>query len=273
MHFLKQLWSNCKLAGFYMKISLAAELEYKASFLVWLIANPLQFFAGFLTLNVLITSFGGLGGWSAGEIAFFYGLGGISHGLSVILFSHTWGIGYQVTEGKFDTLLLRPRNVFFQFCFSDFNLIGVTDLIPALPVFCYGCTAVGFRWDLSSTATLIFVILCVTVLRGGIFTLIGSLGFFTYRSQRLIGLWLTISDKGIQYPLSIYPHTVQFLLTVMLPIGLLSFYPSSFFLGKELPVRLPGGIVLWLAGLALIFALLGYTLFRTGLRHYDSAGS
>ena len=272
MRLLKQFRSACRLAGSYIKISFAAELEYKASFLVWLIANPLQFFAGFLTLNVLITSFGGLGGWNAGEIAFFYGLGGLSHGLGVILFSHTWSIGYQVTEGKFDTLLLRPHDVFFQFCFSDFNLVGVTDLIPAIPVFCYGCAAVGFRWSPASVAALIFVILCVTLLRGGIFTLIGSIGFFAYRTQ-LIVLWLIISDKGIHYPLSIYPHAVQFLLTVVLPIGFLSFYPSSLFLGKELPLQLPGGVLLWLAGLALIFALLGYALFRAGLRHYDSAGS
>ena len=83
MRLLKQFRSACRLAGSYIKISFAAELEYKASFLVWLIGNPLQFFAGFLTLNVLITSFGGLGGWNAGEIAFFYGLGGLSHGLGV----------------------------------------------------------------------------------------------------------------------------------------------------------------------------------------------
>ena len=132
----------------YLKLSILTVFEYPANMIGWLISNPLQFIVGFATIQFVVKEFGDIAGWNYGQLAFLYGLAIISHALSMIFFVQGWFMGYSVIEGDFDRYLLRPMSVLYQFCFTQFNLIGITDLIPGLCVFIYGSLQVGFVFNL-----------------------------------------------------------------------------------------------------------------------------
>ena len=122
-----------------MKMALMTIIEYPANIAGWLISNPLQFIMGFAIIKFVVESFGEINGWNYGQLAFLYGMSVISHALSMIFFVQGWFMGYFVIEGEFDRYLTRPLGVLYQFFFTNINIFGITDLIPGILVFIYGC--------------------------------------------------------------------------------------------------------------------------------------
>ena len=71
-----------------------------------------------------------------------------------------------------------------------------------------------------------------------------------------------------RYPVGIYPHWLQWLLTWLVPIGIITTVPAEALTGNLNPMMLLGSGVLTLA------ALIGASMvFRTGVRRYASASS
>ena len=128
-----------------IKMAVMTIVEYPANIAGWLISNPLQFIMGFAIIRFAVASFGEINGWNYGQLAFLYGISVISHALSMILFVQGWFMGYYVIEGEFDRYLTRPLGVLYQFFFTNVNIIGVTDLIPGILVFAYGCVKCGVK--------------------------------------------------------------------------------------------------------------------------------
>lgn len=257
----------------FLKINIRSGFQYPAYLIGWLFSNPLQFLFGLITINVIISNFQPLGGWTFGQVVFLYGLGIISHGLSIVFFIQTWSMDHAVTGGGFDRMIVRPLNVFFQFCFNYFNFIGITDLIPGTIIFIYGCIASGFNFTFINTIKLIITIIGATMLRGGIFTITGSLSFWVKRTQQLIDVNLTLFDYTVRYPMSIYPQILQGLFTFIIPLGFLSFYPASELLNIKTGFTLPGSLCLWTFGVGIGVYLLGMALFKLGMTKYESSGS
>jgi len=258
---------------FMLKINLQSQLEYPAFLIGWLLNNALQFGAGIGMMWVITNQFQDINGWSFGHIAFMYGLGVISHGLAVVIFIQTWFIDGLVVHGEFDRMLLRPMNVYFQFCVYTINLIGITDIIPGGIVLTLGIISTGFNLNLQNIFGLIIVIIGATMIRGGVYTLVGSIGFWTKNTRNIVMVIQDLITRTHMYPLSIFNRTTQAILTFILPLGFMTFYPAAYFLDMETGFRFPGYMPFWVFLIGLICMILGRAVFTAGLRHYDSAGN
>ena len=256
-----------------IRIALLTIIEYPSSILGWLLSNPIQFIVGFATIQFVVQEFGQVNGWNYGQLAFLYGLSVITHALSMIFFVQGWFMGYFVLEGEFDRYLTRPLSVLYQFFFTHINVFGFTDLVPGILVFGYGCYKVGFQWNIQNIIILLALIVGATLIRGGIYILIGTTSFFT-RSTNDFGQYTQeIFDKTTMYPISMYPENVQFILTYLIPIGWVSFYPVSDLLGiQSTYAQFPGTIGLTFLIGVLVMIVAGL-FFNFGLKKYESAGN
>ena len=256
-----------------VKMSMQRTLEYPAELVGWLFANPVQFILGIATIKFVISDFGTINGWGFNEIAFLYGLAVMSHALSVMFFVQTWWMGYFILKGDFDCYMLRPLNVLFQFFFSAFNLIGVTDMISGIIIFAYGCSKVHFSFNVVNVVLLLFILIGATLIRGTLYLITGCLSFLTKSRNSLVLFNLTILDQMTKYPLTMYPRVVQIIFTFLIPLGFISFYPASDLLDKNNSFCFPGGIAwaTFLVGVLVFY--LATRLFKRGLRRYESAGS
>ena len=255
-----------------VKMAVMTVIEYPSNIAGWLISNPLQFIMGFAIIKFVVESFGQINGWNYGQLAFLYGLSVISHALSMIFFVQGWFMGYFVMEGDFDRYLTRPMSVLYQFFFTNINIIGVTDLIPGILVFAYGCAKCGVRVTPLSVILVLIALAGAVLIRGGIYILLGSTSFYM-RSVVDFGQYTQeIMDKTTMYPLSMYPESLQFILTYLIPIGWISFYPASSFLGID--SRYAGILVPFVTLAAGILMMLAAgTYFKIGLKKYESAGN
>ncbi|MFE4711598.1 ABC transporter permease [Paenibacillus sp. NPDC056722] len=259
--------------GYYAKLAIQRQLEYPLFLVSWLLMIPTQYFAGIWMLRIIVDKFQPLEGWTFNDLAFLYGLGLLSHGLVVVFFIPTWGTESAVLRGEFDRLLLRPLNVFFQFITGYFNFIGLIDLIPGIVIFLYAAHAVDFNWGLLSILKLIITIIGGVLIRGGIYTIVGAVAFWTKRSGNLIGMTIATLERTTMYPLTLYPYVVQVVLTFLLPIGFISFYPAESFLEKKASLELPFDMTIGTLIVGLVCMAVAYLVFRQGLRRYESAGS
>ena len=256
-----------------IKMAIMTVIEYPSNIAGWLISNPLQFIMGFAIIKFVVEEFGTINGWNYGQLAFLYGISVISHALSMIFFVQGWFMGYFVIEGEFDRYLTRPMGVLYQFFFTNINIFGVTDLIPGIIVFVYGCVKCGVHISLLFVVWVLVMLIGATLIRGGIYILLGSTSFHT-RSANDFGQYTQeIMDKTTMYPISMYPESMQFILTFLIPVGWVSFYPVSGLLGIENSIY--NGIFLSLITLAvgIITMLLAGLYFKAGLRKYESAGN
>ena len=111
------------------------------------------------------------------------------------------------------------------------------------------------------------------MIRSAVYLLIGSITFWTKSKMNFSDYTQQLFDKSTMYPMTIYPKAFQFILTFLIPIGWVSFYPVSELL--DMPGRrFTGGIAVWgslIAGV-IVFAISAF-VFNRGLRHYESAGN
>ena len=256
-----------------IKMAFLTIVEYPANIAGWMISNPIQFIVGFATIKFVVESFGEINGWNYGQLAFLYGLSVMSHALSMIFFVQGWFMGYFVLEGEFDRYLTRPLGVLYQFFFTNINIFGITDLIPGILVFVYGCIKCAVHVTPLFVLQVLVMLIGATLIRGGIYIFLGSTSFYT-KSTTDFGMYTQeIMDKTTLYPISMYPESLQFILTYIIPIGWVSFYPVSSLLGIENSV-LNGMLVPFVTLLVgLLVITLSGLFFKAGLKKYESAGN
>lgn len=269
----KELLHYIDVTLVYIKMAFLSIIEYPSAIIGWLLSNPIQFIVGFATIKFVVAEFGSINGWSYGQLAFLYGLAVISHALSMIFFIQGWFLGFYVIEGEFDRFLTRPLGVVYQFLFNQINIFGITDLIPGIIVFVYGCVKVGFSPSPANIGMIIVMLIGATLIRGGIYVILGSSAFWT-RSANDFGQYTQeIFDKTTMYPLSMYPESLQFILTYIIPIGWVSFYPVSGLLGVE-EIGIGSAMSVWITLLVgiVVMCVAGF-VFSRGIKRYESAGN
>jgi len=255
------------------KLSLQGQMEYPLFLVSWIIMVPLQWFAGIYMLNLLVHRFHELQGWGFPQLAFLYGLSVISHGLMVTFFIRTWHMESLIIHGEYDRMFLRPLGIFFQMTVQYVNLIGVIDTIPGLIIFIYGCRRANFEVTFKNILLIIMVLIGALLIRTAFYAFIGTISFWTKKNYSLIDMGIKLMQYGTTYPLSIYPYLIQVILTFLLPIGFISFYPASEFL--EMPgsftFPLKQSFVTLIIGI--VFFAASQVFFKIGLKSYESTGS
>lgn len=256
-----------------IKMALLTIVEYPSNILGWLLSNPIQFLLGFAAIRFAVEQFGEINGWNYGQLAFLYGISVISHALSMIFFVQGWFMGFYVIEGEFDRFLTRPMSVLYQFFFTNINVFGLTDLIPGILVFLYGCVKTDFPFTVSNAVGILVMLTGAVLIRGGIYILLGSTSFWTKSANDFGQFTQEIFDKTTMYPLSMYPESLQLILTFLIPIGWVSFYPASELLGIEHSFS-TGNLGVWITlGVGIVTMLIAGFVFQTGLKQYESAGN
>ena len=95
----------------YLMLSIRAQLQYRAAFLMAALGQFLSTGIEFLAIWVLFDRFGRLQNWRLAEVALFYSVVNCAFALADALSTGFDQFGNQyVKTGDFDRLLLRPRD-------------------------------------------------------------------------------------------------------------------------------------------------------------------
>jgi ABC-2 type transport system permease protein len=270
---LRELLGELAICRRLLAARLRGQMQYKRSFLLQIAGNALAHLGEMIALFFLFDRFGSLGGWEVGEFAFLYGLSSLSFALA-----HTVGSGLstfseQVRRGDFDRLLTRPMSAFLQVVGSDVQLRRLGGAVQGLVALTIAVRLGEIDWTAGRVAYFFVALVSTTVLFIALFSLDATFSFWTTEGTEAINAITYGGSYVAIYPLHIFDVWLRGLFLWIVPLGFVIYFPSLFILDKPTPLGLPDWLRFVAPLAALLFWLVAFLLWRTGVRRYRSTGS
>lgn len=262
-----------RLYGLFLRQRLKILMEYRVNFFIGAVSTVIYQAASLLTLWVVMQQVPTLTDrnqqvWPFEAVLVMYGLVTLGQSLNHMLADNLWTIGWNyIRTGLFDQFLIRPVNPLFHLLADRFCHDGIGHFLVGLTLVVTGINGMGLVWG----PFLVLYVAVMALSTGLIFfalnLITASSAFFIIQSIPITQMVFNMHEFA-RYPLSMYHAGLQWVLTLVIPYGIATFYPVSYLLGRE------SGIWAWAAPLvAVAFVALAYQAWRFGLRHYASAGS
>ncbi len=263
---MKQRRSNLfKLLLAYTKINFRSVAVYKTDFWLGVLGNILIYGAELLALFYIFDLVHDMQGWIFTQLLLLSGFNQACFSLWASFFINTITLPYYIKRGDFDRFLLRPIPPLFQIMLDGFDDDSWGDLLV-------GIILIAYAWLSLEIPGLYLLFLPIIVVSGALIyaaisVALSTVSFYTVAQADVANLTSEF-QRLAQYPITIYPRTIQIMLTVFCPLSFVAFIPAAALLGKM-------GIVLLvlLPFVAIMFFVAACWLWNRGLIHYESTGT
>jgi ABC-2 type transport system permease protein len=251
-----------------------AQMQYKISFAINLLGFTLVTGLEFVTIAILLTRFGAIGGWSIEEVALLYGLTAVALGLAEMA-----GRGFDspfermMQQGTFDGVLTRPLGGFFQVLASEFQLQRLGRIFQGGAALAYALLQLPIAWTPARALLLPLTILSGAAIYMGLLVIGATICFWTIKTPEVINAFTYGGEETTSYPMSIYNRWMRNLFLFVVPLGFANYPAALLLLGRNDPHGLPTWLA-WLAPLvAVLFCTIALAFWRLGVSKYTSTGS
>lgn len=244
-----------------------ARMTYRWNFLVQMLYGPAYVFIMWLLLKIVYTKTSSLLGWTEAEATILFSTFHTMYSLSILTFINSIRhlLWQGIRQGELDFTLLKPVNTQFLATFSYPEIQQLFLVLGVFSLWLYSLTQVSFHWfNLLLFGGLWLLSFAINYLTLSTYA---TLGFYVIKAQQVLEIYDKFSDQA-QYPTSIYPESIQFVMFTVLPIAFMSFVPVSFLLGRG-NFWLLGGMIT----LLIVLFITNQWAWRRGLQHYSSASS
>jgi ABC-2 type transport system permease protein len=270
---IRSLADGWRLYWRYVGVSIRAQMQYRASFVMLSVGHFLSTGIEFLGVWALFARFGNLKGWTLPEAALFYGLVNVAFALAESAARGFDTFDGLIRSGDFDRLLLRPRAIALQMIGRDLQLLRIGRLSQGLLVLIWGASALGIPWTAERVAIALGAVLGGACVFTGLFVLQATLCFWTIESIEIVNTTTYGGVQTAQFPLTIYRDWFRRFFTYLVPLASVTYFPITAILGRIDPLgttRLFQALSPLAGPLFLMFAL---RVWRLGVRRYASTGS
>lgn len=263
MNYLKLYW-------IYLKRSFVAKMEFRMDFFIGIGGFLIQNLAYILTIFFIVNSIPSLNGWNMYQMGFLYGFTLMPIAFDHLFTDELWRIAYfRVARGDVDCYFLRPVSVLFQIIAERFQPDAFGELVLGIVMMaiCGPKCEIAFNWKIITlmiTATFAGA-LCITAIK--IFA--SSFAWRVKRSGYLVQILYNFRQYA-RYPLSIFPGLIRWILSFLLPFGLISSLPvETVFFNTYNPLLLSAWIIL----MSIVMNVFACSVWRFNIRRYESTGS
>lgn len=237
-------------------------MEYRVAFLSQVIGMMFNDFIYFAIWIIFFQRFKEVRGWGLGDMYITYGVLASSFGLVSLLFGNAFNLSEIINKGRLDYYLSLPRPVLLHAVASRTVASGMGD-------FSYGFLSFALSGQFSWDGLLRFIL--ATCLAAAVFVafliLVNSLAFWlgviSNTTNFVVGAMVTF---GI-YPITLFDNYSKLILFTIIPAAFIGALPADFIHAFTWQ-----GLVKMFAG-AVIFLSIAVTVFRLGLRRYESGSA
>ncbi len=259
-----------RLIASFVRVSAQEELAYRSNLFVSLLNSLLNLGTGVLGIVILFNQVKAINGWNMPETLALLGvylmlnaLRGLFIGPSLNALA---GLDGEIWQGRFDFTLLRPVNAQFLSSFRRWRLLSCFDLLLGIGVLIVAILPLLHTLPLFHIISF-FVTLCASIIV--LYSILITFAALIFWSPGFLFTW--VFDGLFQvarYPIGLYPNWLQFILTWLIPIGIMTTVPAQAINGQLSAVVLVEDVVI-----ALFLLVTATLVFQIGLRRYTSASS
>ncbi|WP_047153466.1 ABC transporter permease [Aneurinibacillus tyrosinisolvens] len=252
--------------------SIRAQMQYRYAFFMNILGWAMSYAGTAVTMWVMLSSFHSLEGWTLWELIFLFALSVLSWGVCVLFFFHFRSMDQYVLNGTFDRFLVRPIHPFFHFMAMKFDVGAFGQLLFSIAAVALAYVQLHLDWPLWKWAVFLGAVAGGTFIQGGIMVLISAFAFWTTRSERFYWVVVFPAKSMMNYPLTLYPRLLQWIVIFVLPFAFVNYLPALLLLNKNHSAYSPyWGSLSFPVGL--LFFGICYMVWMRGLNRYKSTGS
>jgi ABC-2 type transport system permease protein len=256
-----------------IQISLVGRLQYRANFIVGILGLIVWNAVNLGLIGVLVTRFTSLNSWTLWELVFLYCLWILGHSLYSLFFSHAKQLEDYLIEGTFDQFLLRPASPLIQLLGRELQYTEVANMLLGVTGVSLAYTQLGLYWDVWKWSFFICAIISGAIIVWAMDLLIACSAFWTGRSRGTFIMVAPFYGLVHQYPVDIFGNAFRIIVTSLIPVAFMNYYPSLFLLDK----LDRAGSAWWLSYMSPIVALMLIGIvsmvWQLALKQYTSSGS
>lgn len=207
-------------------------------------------------------------GWNFYEVLLLQSIFTMSDGVAGIITGGVlWTTLQHVKEGSLDTVLLKPVNPLFFLVSSTLEPENIGLVVGGGILFGVSITHLGDISVLSFLGGLGLFLSGVAVLAGMAF-LMAATSFKWVGNSRIPEIFDSVKSFG-KYPITIFPKAVQSLVTCVIPVAVIAYFPAKVILQKGVV----GGVSTYLVCIpCVLFFFVSIWLFGFMIRLYEGVG-
>jgi len=256
-----------RLLGVQLRTSLLTLLQYRFDFATEGLLELLWTTTALVPLFVVFDSRRTVAGWTFEEALLVVGWftllqavleGAINPSLTSVV--------EHIRKGTFDFILLKPVDAQFLVSTARFQPWRGTNALAALAIFVFAFERMHVVPSRTGVVLALALLAVSVVLLYSMWILTVSAAFYVVRIDNLTYLFGAIFDAA-RWPSSVFRGVVGFVFTFVIPIALMTTYPSLALLGRLSPSTLVVALLI-----AAAFATASRAVWLRALSRYTSAG-
>lgn len=240
----------------------------------------LDFFAPFLVDGSLfviqLLAFGAvyshvdrIGSWGKGEMILYIGTFSLLNALSMtICFFGVNSIPYKVRSGELDLYLSKPISPLFRLTFESISPGSIPLVIMSVCIIGYGAATAKTALTPKILGAYVFWVAVMGILYYEMEVLMRSASLYIVSMARMEQLEEACIDLCMKLPGIAFHGIYKVIFYGILPYGIMATLPVQSMIG-EMNWRTAA----WGMGVVILFSGITATVWRRGLKHYDSASS
>jgi ABC-2 type transport system permease protein len=243
-------------------------MQYRLSFLGEAVMSVGWVLWTIIPLLVVYRFRDSVGGWTWDEALLVMGLFITLEGLlGALIEPNLQAVVEQVRDGSFDFTLLKPVDAQLLVSIHRLKPTELPHAVAGLIVVGVAASRLTPRPGLAEVAQGALLLVAGLMTLHALWTIVVSTSFWFVKVDNLSILLRTTADAG-RFPVTYYRGVVKFVLTWIIPVGLITTWPAEALRGTLAPGSLGAAL-----GVGVAFLLLARLVWRFALGHYTSASS
>ena len=256
---LMEVKNQFKVLFLSLKYNIMRQMTNKVTFvtnIVFMIINNASFIIQWLILFSIRDE---IGGYTIKEVILLWGLASGTFGISHIFFYKAFELPDLIINGKLDSFLVQPKNVFLSVISSETSISAIGDLIYG-----YICLVI---YEFTLKSFVLFTIFSITggIILSALVSIAGSISFWIVKGDIFSDVLNRLMLQLATYPGTIFKQGIKLVLYTLIPVGISNYMPLDTILNFNIFNFIY--IILFTIGIS----ILAFYVFNKGLKRYSSS--
>jgi ABC-2 type transport system permease protein len=264
---LREIAKHFRIYLLLVRMNVMSQMEYRANFITGILME-----LGYLVVKIMyvVVAFAAgrdIAGFTPDQMLVFIGTfitaTGFYAGLYMLNFFQLSGL---VRDGSFDTLMTKPVSLQFMATLRRCDIgIFLVDTVAGIVMTCIGFSRLSSFLGLWQLLGYVFFLLCGSAVAYAIYLIPQALVFRIVNASAIAGVTDSFWDFN-NVPMIVYDKVGQAVGSFVIPMFLITSFPSLFALG-----RMSGAQMIWGALAPVVFVAISRFVWTRGIKNYSSA--
>lgn len=264
---MRELAKHLRIYLMLVRMNVMSQMEYRANFVTGILMEMGYLVVKIMYIVVAFQAGRDIAGFSPDQMLVFIGTfitaTGFYAGLYMLNIFQLSGL---VKDGSFDTLMTKPVSLQFMATLRRCDVgIFLVDLIAGVAITAVGLSRLSSPLDLWRLFGYVFFLACGSAVGYAIYLIPQALVFRVVNASAIAGVTDSFWDFN-NVPMIVYDKLGQAIGSFVIPMFLITSFPSLFALG-----RMTGAQMIWGAVAPIVFIAISRFAWTRGIKNYSSA--